>query len=144
MKQFIVLAAVLPILLVFVAQFTVEAWRGLRMNAAEDAVRAFCIEAAYFGGGGPDEAGALRERLAGIFRADVRDVAVELKKTDEAHIDWLVSFPVGDIMAGAPLMGLTPAENRGRAQMGGTIVIAPPPPAPRQDDAAQPGDEDSG
>ncbi|MCL1894987.1 MAG: hypothetical protein FWG03_00415 [Clostridiales bacterium] len=144
MKQFIVLAAILPILLVFVAQFTLEAGRGLRMNAAEDAVRAFCIEAAYFDGGGPAEAEALRMKLARIFNVDIRDVAVELKNAGDAHIDWFVSFPVGDIMAGAPFMGLTPAENRGRAQMNGTIVIAPPPLAPTQDDTAPPGQDEGG
>ena len=141
MKQFIVLAAVLPILLVFVAQFSLEAARGLRMNAAEDAVRAFCIEAAYYGGGGPAEAETLKRRLAQVFRTDTGEIFVDLKKTDETHIDWRVSFPVGDIMAGARLMGLSPAENRGRAEMSGTIVIAPPPPEdppPSTDDPATP------
>ena len=145
MKQFIVLAAVLPLMLVFVAQFTLEAGRGLRMNAAEDAVRAFCVEAAYYGGGGPAEAEALRARLARIFRADAGEVAVELKQADEAHIDWHVSFPVGDIMAGAALMGISPAENRGRAQLGGTIVVAPPPPQeewPPQEDLPPPPQEE--
>ena len=127
MKQFIVLAAVLPILLVFTAQFTLEAGRALRMNAAEDAIRGFCIEASYYGGGGREEADALRAKLARIFRADVSEVEIELVQTDEAHIDWRISFPVGDIMAGAGLMGLSPSENRGRARMDGTIVIAPPP-----------------
>ena len=124
MKQFIVLAAVLPIFLVFIAQFTLEAVRSLRMNAAENAVRAFCIEASYYGGGGPAEAEALRERLAHIFRADPLEVWIELAQIDEAHIDWRISFPVGDIMAGARFMGLSSAENSGRAQMDGTIVIA--------------------
>ena len=130
MKQFIVLAAILPILLVFVAQLALEGTRGLRMNAAEDAVRAFCIEASYYNGGGPAEAEALRAKLARIFGADTGEVYIELNRTDDSHIDWRVSFPVGDVMAGARLMGLTDAENRGRAEMSGTIVIAPKPPPP--------------
>ena len=130
MKQFIVLAAILPILLLFVSQATLEGVRGLRMNAAEDAVRAFCIEASYFGGGGAVEAEALRAKLARIFRADASEIHIELNRTDKAHINWRVSFPVGDIMAGARLMGLSPSENRGRAEMSGTIVIAPKPPPP--------------
>ena len=144
MKQFVVLAAVLPILLVFTMQFTLEAGRGMRMNAAEDAVRAFCIEAAYFGGGGAAEAEALRKKLAQIFRADAHEVEVGLRRADDTHIEWRVSFPVGDIMAGAALMGLAPAENSGRAHMGGTIVIVPPPPAPTRDDPEQPGQEEGG
>jgi hypothetical protein len=125
MKQFIVLAAILPILLVFVMQFTLEGVRSLRMNAAEDAIRGFCIEVSYFDGGSPAHVEALRSRLAQIFRVNAGDVCVDLRQTDCSHIDWRVSFPVGDIMAGAGLMGLSPAENYGRAEMSGTIVIAP-------------------
>jgi len=142
MKQFIVLAAILPILLVFVAQSTLEGMRGLRMSAAEDAVRGFCIEASYYEGGGPAEAETLRAKLAHIFGADIGDVYIELHRTDDAHIDWRVSFPVGNVMAGARLMGLSDAENRGRAQMSGTIVIAPkPPPPPAIIEPEEPDDE---
>ena len=131
MKQFIVLAAVLPILLVFIAQFALAELRGLRMNAAEDAIRAFCIEASYMDGGGAGEAEALRHKLARIFRADASEVWIELIRTDEYHIEWNVSFPVGEIMAGATFMGLSSAENQGRAKMSGVIVIAPKPPPPK-------------
>ena len=130
MKQFIVLAAILPILLLFVAQATLEGVRGMRMSVAEDAVRAFCIDASYYDGGSPAEIEALRAKLARIFRSDAREIYIELKRTDDAHVDWRVSFPIGDIMAGARLMGLTDAENRGRAEMSGTIVIAPKPTTP--------------
>jgi len=125
MKQFIVLAAILPILLLFIAQSTLEAGRSLRMSAAEDAVRAFCVEASYYNGGGQSETENLRVKLAGIFRADVSEIHVDLIRTDETHIDWRISFPTGDIMAGAAFMGLSGAENKGRAQMSGTIVIVP-------------------
>jgi len=141
MKQFIVLAAILPILLVFVSQFTLDAVRSLRMNAAEDAIRAFCLEAAYYGGGGAAEAEALRHRLAQIFKSDIRDINIELVRTDEAHIDWSLSFPIGDIMAGAAFMGLSPSENRGRVQMNGTIVIVPKKPEPLPPDKEPPDEE---
>ena len=144
MKQFIVLAAILPILLVFIAQTTLEAGRNLRMNAAEDAIRAFCIEASYYGGGGSAEAEALRAKLAHIFHADAREIYIELVKTDEAHISWKVSFPVGDIMAGARFMGLSDTENRGRAQMSGVIVIAKEPLPPETPDPASPEPEKPG
>ena len=132
MKQFIVLAAILPIMLLFVSQATLEGVRGLRMSAAEDAVRAFCIEASYFDGGGPAEAEALRAKLARIFRTDPGEVFLSLAKPDDHHIAWSLSFPVGDVMAGARLMGLSDAENRGRAEMSGVIVIAPKPPPPQE------------
>ena len=127
MKQFIVLAAVLPIMLVLISQCALEAVRSLRMGAAEAAVRAFCAEASYYGGGGPAEAEALRLRLARIFNTDAHEIYIELWQADAAHIDWRISFPVGDIMAGGPFMGLSDTENRGRAQMDGAIVVAPPP-----------------
>jgi len=142
MKQFIVLAAILPILLVFVAQATLEGVRSLRMSAAEDAVRAFCIEASYHGGGGPAEAEALRARLARIFRAEAGEVFLDLARTDEHHIAWRVSFPVGDVMAGARLMGLSDAENKGRAEMSGVIVIAPKPKPQNPQD--EPGEDETG
>jgi hypothetical protein len=139
MKQVIVLAAILPIVLVMIAQVTLEAGRSLRMSAAEDAVRAFCIEASYYHGGGAAEGEALRERLAQIFRANAGEVHVDLTQTDVSHIDWRVSFPIGDIMAGADMMGISAAENRGYAQMNGTIVIAPDP-SPSPEDGEQDGD----
>jgi len=123
MKQFIVLVVILPILLLFMAQSTLDAGRSLRVNAAEDAVRTFCMEASYYG---PADTEALRAKLANIFSTDINEIYIDLAKTDDAHIDWIVSFPVGDIMAGAGFMGLDRAENRGRAQMSGTIVVAPP------------------
>jgi len=137
MKQFIVLAAVLPIMLVFVAQFSIEAVRGLRMNAAEDAVRAFCIEATYYDGG-PAGAEALRSKLAQIFHCDANEVWIELAQTDAAHINWSISFPVGEVMASGSFMGLSKAENNGRAHMGGVIVVAPPPPEPSTDPEQRP------
>jgi len=133
MKQFIVLGAILPILLLFIAQSSIEGTRSLRMSAAEDAVRAFCMEASYYDGGGPAETEALKAKLAHIFRQDPSEVHVELERTDEAHINWRVTFPVGDVMAGARLIGLSDAENQGRAELSGTIVIAPKPPPPREE-----------
>ena len=143
MKQFIVLAAILPILLVFVSQFTLDAVRSIRLNAAEDAIRAFCLEAAYYGGGGAAEAEALKHRLAQIFKSDIRDINLELVRTDDAHINWNLSFPVGDIMAGAAFMGLSPSENRGRVQMNGTIVIVPKIPEPKPPEEKEPPDEEN-
>ena len=128
MKQFIVLAAILPIMLVFVMQFSLVGVRSLRMNAAEDTIRAFCIEASYFGGGGQAEAEALKSKLAQIFRVNEYYVNVNLFQADESHIDYSISFPVGEIMAGASFMGLSPAENQGHVRISGSIVIAPPPP----------------
>ena len=140
MKQFIVLAAILPILLVFLAQFTLTEIRSLRMNSAEDAIRAFCIDASYYDGGGAAEAEALRYKIAETFRCAPQEIVIGLSQIDEAHIAWEVSFPVGDIMAAGSFMGLSPSENKGRAQMSGTIAIAAKPPLPLPPDEMLPED----
>ena len=127
MKQFIVLAAVLPILLVFIAQFTLVEVRSLRMDAAGNAIQEFCLNTSYYDGGGASEIDSLRNKLASIFRTAPGEINIRLTQIDEKHIDWEVSFPVGDIMAAGPFMGLSSAENQGRTQINGTIVIAPKP-----------------
>jgi hypothetical protein len=130
MKQFIVLAAVLPILLVFLAQFMLDGQRQVRMSAAEDAVRTFCLEGSYYGRTGVGEADALRVRLAGIFGISPADVAVDLAPVREGVLSYRVDFPVGKIMAGAAFMGISAARNNGRAVFEGEIVLPPPEPEP--------------
>ena len=144
MKQFIVLAAILPILLVFLAQFTLAEIRSMRMSSAEDAIRAFCIDASYYDGGGVAEAEALRHKLASIFRCAPQEIAIGLSQIDDAHIAWEISFPVGDVMAAGAFMGLSSSENKGWAQMNGTIVIAAKPPLPLPPDEVPPDDVPSG
>jgi hypothetical protein len=130
MKQFIVLAAVLPILMLFLAQFMLDGQRTVRVSAAEDAVRTFCLEGSYYGRVGSSEADALRTRLAGIFGVSPADVSVDLAPAREGVLSYRIAFPVGKIMAGAAFMGLSPSRNNGRMQLTGEIVLPPPEPEP--------------
>ncbi|GHU63828.1 hypothetical protein AGMMS49983_08180 [Clostridia bacterium] len=130
MKQFIVLAAVLPILLLFLSQFMLDGQRQVRMSAAEDAVRTFCLEGAYYGRIGADETDLLRSRLAHIFGTSPTDITAELSPAREGVLSYRVTFPVGKIMAGAAFMGLSQAQNNGRAEITGEIVLPPQEPKP--------------
>jgi hypothetical protein len=98
------------------------------MNSADDAIRAFCLDASYYDGGGAAEAEALRHKLSEIFRCAPQEIVIDLSQIDDAHIAWEVSFPVGDIMAAGAFMGLSQSENKGWAKINGTIVIAAKPP----------------
>jgi hypothetical protein len=131
MKQFIVLAAVLPILMLFLAQFMLDGQRTVRMSAAEDAVRTFCLEGSYYGRIGSGEADALRAKVAGIFGISPGDVTVDLAPAREGVLSYRIAYPVGKIMAGAAFMGLSPSRNNGQAVMTGEIVL--PPPKPEQE-----------
>jgi hypothetical protein len=135
MKQFIVLAAILPVLMLFLAQFLLDGQRQVRMSAAEDAVRTFCLEASYYGRTGAGEAGALRHKLSGIFGTSPSNIAVEIAPAREGVLSYRIVFPVGKIMAGAGFMGLSAARNNGRAVLTGEIVL-PPPEKPKKKDPA--------
>ena len=135
MKQFIVLAAILPILMLFLAQFMLDGQRQVRMNAAEDAVHTFCLEGSYYGRIGQGEIDALRQKLAFIFRSSPADISVDIAPVREGVLSYRIVFPVGKIMAGANLMRLQTGSNDGFAVFSGEVILPPPekPAEPPQD-----------
>ena len=143
MKQFIVLAAVLPILMLFIAQFMLDGQRQVRMGAAEDAVRTFCLEGSYYGRIGQGEADMLRHRLASIFRTSPAEVSIEITPSREGVLSYRIAFPVGKIMAGANLMRLSEGKNNGQAVFTGEIVL-PPPEKPQEDEKGSTDTEEHG
>ena len=126
MKQFIVLAAILPILILFLAQFMLDGQRQVRMGAAEDAMRTFCLEGSYYGRIGQGEVEALRSKLGNIFGASPADVSVEIVPVREGVLSYRIAFPVGKIMAGSSLMKLEKGRNNGYAVFSGEVVLPPP------------------
>ena len=137
MKQFIVLAAVLPILMLFIAQFMLDGQRQVRMGAAEDAVRTFCLEGSYYGRMGQSEVDTLRYRLANIFKASPAEISIEILPVREGVLSYRIVFPVGKIMAGANLMRLSEGNNNGHAVFAGEIVLPPPEKPPEEVKNAQ-------
>lgn len=143
MKQFIVLAAILPIMMLFLSQFMLDGQRQVRMSAAEDAVRTFCLEGSYYGRMGQGEIDMLHHKLANIFKTSPAEISVEIVPAREGVFSYHVTFPVGKIMAGASLMKLDRNRNNGYAVFSGEIVLPPPekptePEEPEQDNVLEP------
>ncbi|MDR1815490.1 MAG: hypothetical protein LBR00_02255 [Clostridiales Family XIII bacterium] len=126
MKQLIVLAAVLPILLVFFAQSQLDRLNDRHVFLAERAVAAFEAEAAAGGSAVDAAADSLRARLAEIFGAEASDVTVSLSATADGFATrYSVRVPMGRLMAGGGLFGLDSAANRGAFTAEGEVADLP-------------------
>lgn len=123
MKQFIVLAAVLPLLLLFFAQSQLDRMNDRRVFLAERAVHAFEVEACAYGEMDVD---GLRARLAKIFAAAPADVAIELTGGEGGQAYYYsIRVPMGKLMAGGGLLGLDEAQNKGAFTAEGEIIDLP-------------------
>lgn len=134
MKQLIVLAAVLPLLLLFVLQFSIQEQRHYQMARAEEITAAACEQAKLDGCFTTEKKEALRRELATVF-GEPAD-AVEIKSTDEIRyranepaerrergmIEYEIRVPVSRLMAGNRLLGITDEENRGVYTMQGRLA----------------------
>lgn len=113
MKQFIVLMAVLPIILLFMAQFTLDQINDSKLSLAEDIIYAAKEEAKQQGG---FDVPALRKQLAEALGADESLIeitaspkgSVPRKWADNSRgiIEYRVKIPVGNVMAGNAFLGL--------------------------------------
>jgi len=104
-KQFIVLAAILPLLLLFFAQSSLDRLNDRRVELAESAIRAFERDASYDGAEPLAKADRLRARLAQIFEVQDGDVRLDLTPSeDNAQIQYRITVPMGKLMAGGALL----------------------------------------
>lgn len=113
MKQFIVLAAVLPLMLLFMAQFTLDQMNNTRISAATDVIYAAKEVAKQEGG---FDCAALKKELAeklGCSEELIEITASEkgsvprIKANGERGIiEYRVKFPVGKVIAGNSLLGI--------------------------------------
>ena len=123
MKQFIVLAAVLPILLLFIAQSSLDRLNDRRVELAGSAIRAFERDASYCGVDPSAEADLLRARLAQIFEVKDGEVRLDLTPSeDDTQIRYQIAVPMGKLMAGGALLGLDEAQNSGVFTFEGEIL----------------------
>ncbi|MCL2493532.1 MAG: hypothetical protein FWF33_05780 [Clostridiales bacterium] len=123
MKQFIVLAAILPILLLFFAQSSLDRLNDRRTELAESAIRAFERNASFGGGDITAEADCLRARLTQIFGVEEREVRLELTSSgDGPQVRYRIAVPMGNLMAGGALLGLNESQNRGVFTFEGEIL----------------------
>jgi hypothetical protein len=116
LKQFIVLAAVLPIMLAFVMQFTLIQVHHSRLIRAEEAIHSARMEAGISGGFTAETRGALAARLATIYGVAPSEIGMRLDMADgqPRHvIAYKIRIPVSQIIAGNRLFGISDSDNRG-------------------------------
>jgi hypothetical protein len=123
MKQFIVLAATLPILLVFIMQCALEQMNQGRIAALQELVYGAKEQAKQEGCFTPAIKSELARNIAKRFELDEGDIVIEAdghvkyrqNRFDEREmIAYRIEVPIEKIMAGNKLMGISDDENAGR------------------------------
>jgi hypothetical protein len=122
MKQFIVMAAILPILMVFVMQFALEQKNQNRIAALQELVYSAKEQAKQEGCFTPAIRNELARRIAAHFELAEDQIVIEAEdrvkyrknQFDERElIHYRIKAPIGEIMAGHRLMGISDEENEG-------------------------------
>lgn len=127
MKQFIVLVAILPLMLVFFVQFSMDQVNSSRTGLLTDMVYAAKEKAKQEGCFTKDITDELRDNICSAFGISPSDVVIEATDTVKYRImdagtytqaDWergliyyKVSVPVGELMAGRRLFGIKESDN---------------------------------
>ena len=127
MKQFLVLAAILPLMLVFFVQFSMDQINSSRIGILSDMVYAAKEEAKQEGCFTPQIRSELTANIASALQIDPADVRIEATDTVRYRImeadrygndDWergliyyKVSVPIGELMAGRRLFGIREQDN---------------------------------
>ena len=130
MKNFIVLAAVLPFLLVFVMQFTLDQKNNANISRFQDCVYAAKEQAKQEGCFTEEICSRLRSRIASQFAIPAGDIRIEatdkvqyrINLYDEQEvpihqrrgmIHYRISVPLHSLVAGNRFFGLSEEENKG-------------------------------
>ncbi|MBO4880840.1 MAG: hypothetical protein J5555_04090 [Firmicutes bacterium] len=127
MKQFLVLAAILPLMLVFFVQFSMDQINSSRIGILSDMVYAAKEEAKQEGCFTTQIKSELTANIASALQIDPADVRIEATDTVRYRImeadrygndDWergliyyKVSVPIGELMAGRRLFGIREQDN---------------------------------
>jgi hypothetical protein len=131
MKQFIVLAAMLPLIMVFIMQFALEQLNQGRIAALQELVYSAKERAKQEGRFTPEIKAALAHDIAARFKLDEGDIVIEAdahvryrqNSFDEREmIAYRVEVPIEKIMAGNKLMGISDGENAGRYVIKGSTA----------------------
>lgn len=134
MKQLIVLLAVMPILLLFVLQFSLQEQRHYRMTRAETLVGAACEQAKQDGCFTRKNKADLAAELGRLFGLPADDIQIEgtesvrhrindpLETRRRGMIEYRVSVPLRQMMAGASLLGISERQNQGVYVMQGRLA----------------------
>ena len=113
MKQFIVLLAVIPVMLLFFMQFSLEQRNNMKISLMTDIVYAAKEEAKQKGGFDED---ALRTELSEKLGVSPEEIIIEVPKegsvkrigTDGSRgiIYYSVTVPIGEVSAGSKYFGI--------------------------------------
>ncbi|MGI6752415.1 MAG: hypothetical protein ACOX4U_07430 [Anaerovoracaceae bacterium] len=134
MKQLIVLISVLPILLIFLAQYTLDQKNSAMVSQFQEEVYAAKEQARQEGYFSDEIRHSLKERLHSKLGIDYEDIEIEATDsrqyrvnhfdsvTGRGIIHYKISIPIERLMAGGKLMGLEAKENRGRYTIEGTAA----------------------
>lgn len=128
MKQFLVLAAILPLMLVFFVQFSMDQINSSRIGVLSDMVYAAKEEAKQAGCFTTQIRSSLTSNIASALGIDPSEIRIEATDTVRYRImnaggygngDWergliyyKVSVPIGELMAGRRLFGIREQDNR--------------------------------
>jgi len=119
MKQFIVLMAVLPIMLIFLLQFTLDQKNSLVIARIQDMAYAAKEEAKQEGYFSPEIKERLKNNIGSATGINPERILVEsedsIKKRfspgKERLIYYRVEVPIEGVMAGSSLLGISREEN---------------------------------
>ncbi|MGI6731417.1 MAG: hypothetical protein ACOX5F_05875 [Anaerovoracaceae bacterium] len=122
MKHFIVLLAVLPILLMFLLQFSLDQINNHRIGRFQEYVYAAKEEAKQKGCFSEEIKKELIKNISNSFDINEEDILLELDETPRYRTDifderelihYKISVPIEKIMAGNVFLGISDEDNRG-------------------------------
>jgi hypothetical protein len=119
MKQFIVLMAVLPIMLLFLLQFTLEQKNSLVIARVQDFTNAAKEEAKQEGYFTEDIKERLKCKISQATGISAERIVIESENSakfrynvgNERLIYYRVEVPIEEVMAGSRLLGISQEEN---------------------------------
>ena len=111
MKQFIVLSAVLPIMMIFVMQAVLDQKSSYSIRIANDIVNAAKEEAKQEGSFTPQIMDKLRGNLSVALGVPPNEVSASCWE-DSGYLYYRVLVPIKNVVAGNKLLGIKDEENQ--------------------------------
>lgn len=131
MKQFIILVAILPLMMIFVMQFGLSQLNNHRTAMMQEHVYAAKEAARQDGFFTPENCKKLKSKLSKEFGISpdeieiITDGQVKYRRNyfDERElVNYEVRVPIKKIMAGEKILGISPDKNRGYYKISGTVA----------------------